>query len=98
MTLDHILGVLREEGVRLRSEGVQHIALFGSRARGDHDKDSDVDLLIHFDPDAGVSLFDLVKWKRELSGALKMDVQIITAPVTKPRLREAVERDAIYAF
>jgi predicted nucleotidyltransferase len=34
----------------LSAEGVTHVALFGSRARGDHSERSDLDLLLDVDP------------------------------------------------
>lgn len=44
----------------LEAEGVKHIALFGSRARGDNDVGSDIDLLLDVEPDRRFSILDLV--------------------------------------
>jgi len=98
MTRAHILEVLRGAEARLRAEGVTRLALFGSRARGDDSPASDVDILVHFDPQAGVTLLDLAKWRRELSASLNAEVQIMTAPIRRETLRASVERDAVYAF
>jgi hypothetical protein len=40
------------------------VRVFGSVARGDDRPDSDIDLLVDFDPDS--SLFDLMRMAREL--------------------------------
>jgi len=98
MSRAQILEVLRGEEARLRSEGVTRLALFGSRARGDDAPDSDVDILVHYDPTAGVTLLSLARWSRELSEALGAQVQIMTAPIRRRKLKDSVERDAVYAF
>ena len=51
---------LRTLEPELRAAGVTGLALFGSRARGDHRPDSDLDLLIQVDEGSKFSLFDLV--------------------------------------
>jgi uncharacterized protein len=45
---------------KLESEGVVHIALFGSRARGNFRDDSDVDILLDVAPDVKFSILNLV--------------------------------------
>jgi predicted nucleotidyltransferase len=44
---------------QLRRQGVLHLALFGSVARGEADERSDVDVLIDPQPDRRFTLFDL---------------------------------------
>jgi uncharacterized protein len=44
----------------LQAEGVAHLDLFGSRARGNPSPTSDLDILIDVDPSARFSLIDLV--------------------------------------
>jgi predicted nucleotidyltransferase len=44
----------------LKAEGVDHVALFGSRARGEDAATSDVDLLIEVDATRRFSLLDLI--------------------------------------
>ncbi len=39
------------------ARGVGHTALFGSVARGDQCADSDIDILVEVEPDAGIDLF-----------------------------------------
>ena len=43
----------------LRKEGVEHLAIFGSRARGDGLPDSDLDVLIDIAPGQRFSLLNL---------------------------------------
>ena len=63
MTGQEILDLLKQEKSRLESEfGVVSIGLFGSYAKGTHDSDSDVDLLVElveprFDLLAGLQIY-----------------------------------------
>jgi len=81
-----------------RTAHVRTVDLFGSRARDEARADSDVDLLVDFEPDAQVSLLDLVRLERLLSERLKLTVQVTTAPVRRERLRQAIEADKVHVF
>ena len=49
---------------------IVELALFGSVLRDDFGPESDVDVLVRFDTQAGHTLFDLVQMQAELSAAL----------------------------
>ena len=49
-----------------RRNGVRRLAVFGSALRDDFTADSDVDLLVEFEPDRSVSLFDMARMEMEL--------------------------------
>ena len=49
---------------------IVELALFGSVLRDDFGPESDVDVLVRFDRQAGHTLFDLVQMQDELSAAL----------------------------
>ncbi|HMK90417.1 MAG TPA: nucleotidyltransferase domain-containing protein, partial [Methylocystis sp.] len=46
MDRQEIIARLKEHEPALRAQGVAHAALFGSRARGDHRPESDIDIMI----------------------------------------------------
>lgn len=57
---------------------VSELALFGSVIRDDYNKDSDIDTLVTFFPDATWSLLDQVRMEQELSELLGRSVDLIT--------------------
>ncbi len=59
MTRQDIIQRIKAQESCLRAEGVAHLALFGSRARGDEREDSDLDVLIDIAPGARFSLLNL---------------------------------------
>jgi predicted nucleotidyltransferase len=67
--------------------GVAELGLFGSRVRGDHRPDSDLDVLVSFAPDASLSLFDVVELEYLLSDRLGLKVDLALKRSLKPRLR-----------
>lgn len=73
--------------------GASDIRIFGSVARGDATEDSDLDLIVHFEP--GRSLLDhggLVMDLRELLGT---EVDVIDEEGMRPRFRQHVMKEAI---
>lgn len=60
-----------------RKHHIRKLSLFGSAARNDMTSASDVDLMVEFEPDSGVSLLDMPALQEELSalfGGRKVDV------------------------
>ncbi len=78
---------------------VRRMALFGSVLRNDFRPDSDVDVLVVFDPSARITFMTLGKMKRELSGMLRRPVDLVPQEGLKPAIREAVLSSAkeVYA-
>ena len=70
---------------------VRRLALFGSVLRDDFGPDSDVDVLIEFEPDAGIGLFELAEMEEELGALFGRKVDV----VEKAGLRNPFRRHAI---
>ncbi|MBK7665765.1 MAG: nucleotidyltransferase family protein [Sterolibacteriaceae bacterium] len=49
---------------------IRRLSLFGSQLKGSARPDSDIDLLVEFEPDARPTLFDMAQIEIELSQAL----------------------------
>lgn len=56
---------------------VQELALFGSVLREDFSPQSDVDVLVTFDPKAPWSLWDVIAMREELQGMLGRKVDLV---------------------
>ena len=53
-----------------RRNHIRKLAFFGSVLRDDFSPDSDIDVLVEFEPDAGVGFFELYDIEQELSSLL----------------------------
>ncbi len=61
-----------------RSHGIGRLAIFGSALREDFEPDSDIDLLVEFDPTQIPTLFDIAAMEEDLSvifGGRKVDLR-----------------------
>jgi predicted nucleotidyltransferase len=58
--------------------GISYLGLFGSMARGEAREDSDVDLLVKFDNNANIGLFELDRLQRDLEMRFGRKVDLVT--------------------
>ena len=73
---------------------IRELSAFGSVLRDDFDKDSDIDLLVDFEPDARIGFLTVSRLSRELSAILERKVDLVPKAGLKPDLRERVLTDA----
>ncbi len=78
---------------------VRELSLFGSRVRGDFTDSSDFDLLVEFQPDSGISLFEFSRMQIDLEDLLGTKVDLVPKSGLKPLIRDSVlsEAELIYA-
>ena len=69
---------------------VRELALFGSMSREDYRADSDVDLLVSFEPAARVTFLTLARMQRELEALLGRTVDLVPKDGLKPVVRDHV--------
>ena len=94
MRREEAIAVLRGYLPTIRRDfGVRRIALFGSTARDEAREDSDLDLLVEFD--ITPTLDEFVGLKYFLEDHIGRKVDLVTPDALKPRMRPAVEREAV---
>jgi uncharacterized protein len=70
MDTGSIIAALNKLRPAFEAEGVKHVALFGSRARGDFRTESDLDILLDVDSQSGFSIIGLLRVERIASEAI----------------------------
>jgi hypothetical protein len=73
---------------------IRKLSLFGSALRDDFGPDSDVDVLVEFDPGARVGLIALAGMENELSDLLGRKVDLNTPGCLSHYFRDEVLREA----
>lgn len=79
----------------LKRNGVKTAAIFGSYARGDFNKKSDVDILIEYKND-DKSYFDLAGLQIELEKKLRKKVDLGEFCTLRPRIKENVSKEQVF--
>lgn len=96
MDREKVIQILRDAMPELRRKfRVAELSLFGSFARGDNRPDSDVDVLVRFEPGATVTLFTLGGLLNDLEELLGRKVDLGTHGSLRPRLRQTVETEML---
>lgn len=78
----------------IRGLGATSLFMFGSTARDEASSASDVDLFVDYDPDR-FDFVRLVKLREKLSAQLGVIADLTTREGLHPRLRPAIESEAI---
>jgi uncharacterized protein len=69
------------------------IGVFGSYARNQNQKESDLDILVDFE--SNIDLLELIGLEQELSEVLGIKVDLVTLRSLNKKLKPSVEKDLI---
>jgi hypothetical protein len=93
-----VISTLREHEAELRAEGVLHLRVFGSVARGENSAVSDVDLLADFDRSRRLTLLTMSRLQNRLSDLLGAEVDLSSAEWMREPIRTRALDEAVLAF
>lgn len=89
---------LKDNQRRLQALGLKRLSVFGSTARGEARADSDVDLAVTLDEDAGIDLFRFAAISEQVSRMLGTPVDMVIEPARNARMQALIERDRVRVF
>lgn len=98
MKRDDIIRTIQAHESDIRAEGVAHLALFGSRARGDERADSDLDILLDVQPESRFSLLNLSGVGLIIEDALGFPTQIVLRRSASPAFLARIADDLTPVF
>lgn len=75
---------------------IRQLGIFGSFVRGEQTENSDIDLLVEFDPNVRFGLLTFCQLENDLSELLKRKVDLVMKDGLKPRLGERILQEVIY--
>ncbi len=93
MNRDFIIKKLEKEKKNLKKRGVKKIGLFGSYARGEQKKNSDIDILVELDKK--LSLLDLAKIKKALESKLNKNVDLVEYDFIHPLIKKNALKEEV---
>jgi hypothetical protein len=98
MTRDDIITKIKAQEPKIRAEGVEHLAIFGSRARGDEQDASDLDVLIEIAPGRRFSLLNLSGVGLLIEDATGLPTQVVLSRSAPKDLKDRISGDLMRVF
>lgn len=98
MDRENLIRHLADLRPRFEAEGVKHLSVFGSRARGDNRPESDVDLLVDIDAKVRFSLLDLIGLEHLVTDTTGIVANAVVDRGLDEDFARLVSRDAIRVF
>jgi len=94
---DKIRQILEQHKNELRERyGVKEVGVFGSYVRGEQKEESDLDILVTFEPDVKMDLIKFVELEMYLSELLGVKVDLVMKSALKPRIGKRILEEVVY--
>lgn len=97
MDKQHVIDIIKTNPSVLDEFSVKSISVFGSVVRGDERPDSDVDILVEFEPDARIGFFAFARLQRRLSELLGRPVDLVTPDALHKAMKNRILEEAVRA-
>jgi predicted nucleotidyltransferase len=91
---EQILKIIEANREKLKGFGVRRLGLFGSAVRGEATEESDLDFLVELEIKTFDNYMDLKEFLEDLFGC---KVDLVMKDALKPRLREPILKETVYA-
>ena len=78
----------------LKKYGIKKAGVFGSFVRGEHKKDSDIDILIEI-TDKNMSLLGFARIKVDLENILERKVDLVEYKLIRPELKKVILNEEV---
>ncbi len=91
---DEILKKIEAHRSAIKAYGVRSLGLFGSYARGEQKRGSDLDFVVQFERKSFDAYMDL---KAYLENLFERRVELVISETIKPRLRKTILQEAVHA-
>jgi len=98
MKTTEIIAKLESLRPKFEAEGVEHLAIFGSRARGDHTETSDLDLLIDAAPKSRFSILNLVGVEHIVADSIGLPANAFMRRSLDAPFQKSISSDVIEIF
>jgi len=95
MTVDDVRRLIDLDRAALEASGVTALYVFGSLARGESRRNSDVDVIVDYDPASAFDLINLADIRQRLTNRLSAKVDVVTRKGLHRRIRDQVLREAV---
>jgi predicted nucleotidyltransferase len=97
MNKQNILDYLKSNKERYSKQfGVRFIGLFGSLARDEANKNSDIDILYEIEENKKLSMFKYLKLISELEKKFHTKIDLVRDATLKPQIKNFVYQDLVY--
>ena len=97
MNKEQVIAILRKNSNVLTDFHVKDLYLFGSIVRGEEKQTSDIDLLVEFEHDAQIGLFEFSRLQRTLSEMLGCEVDLATPEALHKAMKGRIMGEAVRA-
>lgn len=91
--IKHFLAMHKDE--LQRQYKIKEIGVFGSYAKREQKKRSDVDILVEFEESANLSLLGFIRLENHLSDVLEVKVDLVEKHTLKPRIGKHVLKEVV---